>query len=401
MLGVTSQPQSAAKVTDAIPRVTLDQIFTSLCFLAGRERATFDEVRSLLQKETARRSPGSREALWTSARDTLGELQRLALAKTGPLPRKRSDVARLRESPCELTAEGRELASKYEEKSGKGFDLLLIRWVNEHPYFRSYLARLARGPIYVPDITSLKQVGDLDVTQANELGLRIASGCATRLRSVGWSDNGIEIVSREIRERLASDLPRFDLASLRGNAKAWVDFVQDSIVLPSFLAAENLPFDPVTFQHIIRVAQQFLAGAWTSSLSTFDGRVLFATCSFEPRLEDVPLSSESRVHAVLHHGRSWASSRFETSLAIAYSSVSGGRPGTYADVYALRAVVCTELGIQPKVFELCLNDLSRDPQPGRPVLYTELPMRPPPAGEAYVELRGQRIGSVKVVSSAT
>ena len=398
-MGVNLEPPapSPSKITDAIPRVALEQLFSTLRLLASRERATFDDVRLLLQQETARRVPGSREAMWTSARDALAELQRLGLAKTGPLPRKRSEVDRLRGSPCELTSQGRELATRYQEKPGYGFDSLLIQWVNEHPYFRAYLARLGRGPMHVPDITSVKQVGEFDAAQIPELVRRIVANCAERLRPTGWTDEQLSVLEREIRERLSSTLTRVDPASLHRNAKAWVDIAQDSIVLPAFLLAENLPFDTVTFQHIIRISQQFLAAAWTSSHPGFTGRVVFSTCDFIPPIAAPPTTEENRVREVCHRGRSWATERFESALIKAHTMASAGRAGAYVDVYVLRALVCTELGIQPKVFELCLNDIARTPQPGRPLVYTELPMRPPPAGETYVELGGHRIGLVKLV----
>jgi len=384
------------KVTDAIPRATLEQIFVALRFLATKERSTFEEIRSLLQRETSRRAPASPEAMWTTTRDALAELQRLSLSTSGPLPRKRSEVERLRESPCQLTAEGLELVARYNERKSHGFDHLLLRWVNEHPYFRAYLTRLAEHPMHVPDVTSIKQIGELDAASGDELALRVIKSCAERLRSVGWTEERLDVLGREIKDRMSATIERLDRNTLRGNTKAWVDLVEDSIVLPSFLAAEQLQFDPVTFQHITKIAQEFLAAAWTSSPPGFEGRVIFSTCDFTPSLTSDETSS-GIVREVSHRGRSWASGRFDVALTRAYVLLSDGRSGTYADVYSLRALVCTELGIQPKVFERCLNEIARSPQPNRPVIYTELPMRPPPSGENYVAFGDHRIGSVKLV----
>lgn len=62
------------------------------------------------------------------------------------LPRKRSAVERLRETPCELTDAGRSLAMLVSEKQGRGraYDELLLAWINGHRYFRLY-ERLLQG----------------------------------------------------------------------------------------------------------------------------------------------------------------------------------------------------------------------------------------------------------------
>ena len=72
-----------------------------------------------------------------------------------------------------------------------------------------------------------------------------------------------EAFARAVGKRV-QDLGRTALTGL--DAKKWVDTIQDKVVLPSILTAEELPFsDPVTFQHVLKAARDFFAASWTSS----------------------------------------------------------------------------------------------------------------------------------------
>src|SRR5271168_2465183 len=100
-----------ATTTDTIPRASIDQILGGLRFLAKEDgRTTFDAVRVHFLAASRRRAPNTATAMWTVARDVLTELEKLKLATVGVLPRKLSDVQRLRETPCEISEAGFEMA---------------------------------------------------------------------------------------------------------------------------------------------------------------------------------------------------------------------------------------------------------------------------------------------------
>jgi hypothetical protein len=385
------QPPKA--MTDVIPRVGVEQLLGALKVLASANggRAAFEDVRQLLQRTSIKRTAGSREAMWTSTRDALAELQRLGFATTGPLPRRRSEVERLRQSPCAITDTGAAMATLFSEKPSRAYDALLVTWVNNHPYFREFVVRLTTGPLYVPDVTSVKQVGDFDGRPMTEVARRIADDGTARLARAGVPEDVRLKYEASVHERL-SKLKLPDRDSLRTDSKQWVDLIEDAAVLPALLAAESLPFDHVTFQHLVRISQQFLCASWTSSHPRFTGRIVYLTSEFTPSL-----SGSEPIQSVAHHGRAWASERFESRVIEAYAALSEGRTAPYVDAYALRAFVCVELGIQPKVFELCFQDFARPGHSSGVIVYTELPMRPPPQGELYVELAGQRIGLIKLI----
>src|SRR5262249_34966803 len=147
------------------------------------------------------------------------------------------------------------------------------------------------------------------------------------------------------------------------------------------------PFDPVTFQHLIKASQEFFAASWTSSHPEFPGRVVFSTCDISPvpGIEDAP----SKEYGILHHGKSYAAGDFEVALNQAYQRLTGGNR-SYADAYQLRAIVCVRLAIQPAVFAGCLAHLIQNRKPPAPSIYTEIPFEPPPKGEPYVEIGTNR-----------
>jgi len=378
------------RVTDSIPRVGIDQMLDVVATLNSKGKSTFDDVRQRLHGRSARRAPASREAMWTVARDVLSDLQRLGFAVVGVLPRKRSEVDRLRESPCDLTESGRALANLFAQGRGRAFDHLLVAWTNEHPYFRLFMNRLLSGPLHIPDITTVRQVGS--PAAGTPLAERIISSCSARLAATGYPDAKRERFAAAVHDRVAQLETRSSLGDL--DAKKWIDAVEDLIVIPAFLCAEALPFDAVTFQHLIRVSQDFLSAGWTSSYPGFEGRVVFATCEFQPALGD-----DARAVGVVHHGRTYAARGFKEALRTGHQRLAG-RQGTYVDAYALRALACIQLGIQPVVFAHCLEDVIRAGDASGLLIFTELPFAPPPPGEAYVEVSSRRVGLIKVVVAA-
>ena|SRR2546425_8590973 len=148
----------APKLTDSIPRASIRQILDVLV-LISQGATNFEHVRLQLHSRSGRKAPGTRHAMWTVARDTLSDLHKLGFITAGILPRKLSDIDRFRESPCRITERGLELAGLFADKPGRAYDELLVVWMNEHPYFRSFMTRLLRAPLHVPDITNANQLG--------------------------------------------------------------------------------------------------------------------------------------------------------------------------------------------------------------------------------------------------
>jgi hypothetical protein len=385
------------KTTDSIPRAAINQILQVAALLAeSKGQSTFNEVRLFLLKRSQRTAPTSQSAMYTVARDVLLDLQKLEFLKAGMLPRTQSQLATLGEAPCELTDAGRELASLYGEKGtrGRAFDRLMLAWLKHHPYFKAFIARLHDRTLWLPDVTSVKQLGaDARVDDnLNTLTRRLSDHCLQRLDGAGLRAPQAESLAKSIHDRV-QELGRVTLSAL--DAKKWVDAIQDRIVIPATLESEALPFsDAVTLQHILKAAKDFLAASWTSSLPEHSLRAVFPTCEFRPALGEA-----NDVIDIVHHGKSFAAPHFANAVRKAYGRAAPG-PNAYANAYAVRALVCTELQIQPKVFALCLDELIEIGPPSGLTIYTELPFDPPPPGEDYIEVGRSRIGLLKLTASS-
>lgn len=281
------------------------------------------------------------------------------------------------------------MAALHSAKRGQAYDTLLLAWLNSHPYFRELISHILASRLYVPEVTNAAQVGNSRV--ASELAANVARNCLDRLAKVNFASQKASAFEQSVRRRVA-DIAR-DLGSPDVDSKKLVDLVQDSVVIPSFLEAEQLPFDPVTFQHLLKIVGEFYAAAATTSHPDFDGRVVFSTCDFTPSPAD---DSAAEITAVQHHGVGFARPQFAVSLTNAYNRVAGASGG-YGDAYALRAIVCVNLRVQPPVFAACLKDLMTTGESAELTIYTELPFTPPPPGESYVVVGGRRIGKLKLV----
>jgi hypothetical protein len=381
------------KTTDTIPRVSVDKILKTLDFVASiGGKTSFEQVRLYLAKHSDRLVPASATAMWKTALDSLSELKKLGFMTVGVLPNKKSLVLRNAETPCQITEAGGILAELYRNSRGKAFDEMMLAWLRSHTYFRAFIIRLQQQPLFVPDVTSVKQLGPdaLKLESLDLLASRIADNCIQRLKAIDFPQEKGKVLVRVISERLRTLGQQVSLTEL--GSKQWVDAIQDRVVIPAFLAAESLPFDAVTFQHVIRASKDFFAASITTAYPDYSLRVIFATCDFYPDVKEDP---DQDVKEVSHHGKTYASSQFIDALINAYQRLSGAA-SVYVDAYSLRAVVCLQLMIQPQVFEACLKQ-AMDRQSGSEVtVYTELPFDPPPPGEDYVEVDGNRIGLIKL-----
>jgi hypothetical protein len=316
-------------------------------------------------------------------------LQKLGFVEAGVLPRTQTLATRHADAPCKLTDAGKNLADLYKESPGRAYDQLLLAWVNQHPYFRVLIVRLHKTPLYVPDVTSVKQIGS--ETSSDHIASRISEACLKRMGTAAFATEKADIFKRTVNDRIRDLNSAVSLSEL--DTKKWVDAIQDKVVIPAFLAAEELPFDAVTFQHLLKSAKDFFAASWTTSHPEFSVRVIYPTCGFIP-----DIGGEVQITGVMHHGRSFARDRFIDTLKASYNRLVKS-PGSYADAYAVRALVCIDLQIQPKVFAACLRDIiAIGPSPDL-TIYTELPFDPPPQGEEYLEIDRNRIGLLKLTTS--
>lgn len=281
----------AMSTRDNIPRVThLVQFEAILDGLA--EGLCFDELRKRLRRvaiDLARVSGGHEPGghpdyqMWNPTTDALADLMRWGWVGKAALPSSRDRVGAYRTVLYGLTGEGRQWTQN--RNAGEARDALGRKLIEQHPYFRQYLIRLNKAPLFIPelaesDIDSRATPETLDYLRVvKEVFRRIE---ASPVRPIGSAVELQKQVSMYVRRRFAHVQPK--------NRKALLDALLDA-VLAGVLEAEGLGADPASFVIINSWARElFLTGSsryvneapggwlhWSGADICVDGSVLSYT----------------------------------------------------------------------------------------------------------------------------
>src|SRR2546426_11686624 len=95
--------------TDSLPRVQVRDMFMTLRLLDAAHETTLENVR--LRLCTDRKGKRRGDYLFSTARDTASELQRLGLLEAGPFPKDSRDYAKMRDNELEIPDQGSRLAT--------------------------------------------------------------------------------------------------------------------------------------------------------------------------------------------------------------------------------------------------------------------------------------------------
>jgi len=235
---------------DNIPRVThLVQFEAMLDGLA--EGLSFDELRKRLQRvaiDLARVSGGHEPVghpdyqMWTPTTDALEDLMRSGWVKRSTLPSSRERVDAYRSVFYELTDEGRKWT--HNRNPGEARDALGCKLIEQHLYFRQYLKRLSKGPMFIPELAESEinprtTPETLDYRAiASEVFHRIEASPA---KITGSIEKMQDLISMYVRRRFVHMQPK--------NRKALQDALLDAL-LAGVLEAEGLGADPASFSII-------------------------------------------------------------------------------------------------------------------------------------------------------
>ena len=275
------------KQSDTIPRVTHLTQFESV--MDGLDESlTFDGLRTRLCQVATdlARLNGGREPsghpdyrMWSPTKDALEELMRLGWVAKEPLPSARHRVDVYRQKQFLLTDEGREWVRI--TNAGQAREFLGQALIKQHTYFREYLARLATGPIFIPefnetDIESRATPDSLDYDSlASDVADRVHESPAGKNRLVpNISGN---LLQHYVLRRFSKRQPK--------NRKALLDAMQDA-VSSRVLRSEDLHADPASFvilsswsrELFITGTSRYVRGAaggwlhWAAADITPDGR---------------------------------------------------------------------------------------------------------------------------------
>src|ERR1043165_4992538 len=140
--------------TDSLPRVQVRDLFMILRLLAASHETTLENVR--LRLCTDRKGQRRGDYLFSTARDTARELQRLRLLEAGPCPKDGRDYAKMKDNELEITEEGSRLAGKFEADRASAYDELFAKMYQAHRHLREYARVLSEGHLFAPVLTSVK-----------------------------------------------------------------------------------------------------------------------------------------------------------------------------------------------------------------------------------------------------
>jgi hypothetical protein len=378
--------QTTTAATDTIPRASLESIVSSLEIIASASDAVpFDDVRIALQQVSlARPSPLLRTAMLSTTRDVLADLRRLKLIDlVGPLPRPSQTVQK--ECLCRLTLAGIDMARKFQNDKGLGYDALFALWYEFHPHFATLITRLQSRPFFLPEFTGAKHLSP-ELIKTLDTGIfaeGIAAKTVAKLPAQFFEHVSSERVILEVTSRAAELHSKTSMETVVDPQQA-VEKIQDTVVAPAILACEGLEFDRVSLKHILKAARDFFACSSTTMLPDCDSRTYFITSHLDQGEND-------KTH-IVHHGVRYAEDSFGAVMRSCYEMLNMGGM-SWVDAYALRAQVCVDLRIQQEVFNRCLGEYV-ERNPGG--VGTELAFKCGPAGEKPIEVRGKEIGLIKL-----
>jgi len=381
--------------TESLPRVQVRDMFMVLRLLEGAEETTVENVR--LRLCTDRKAQRRGDFLFSTARDTASELQRLGLLEGGPFPKDSRDYAKMKDNTLTITSEGRSLAAKFGAVRATAYDDLFGKMYYAHRHLRDYARVLSERSLFAPVFTSVKDHISAAYSEAAALAEDIANGgfrgedmlaaLERRLKRALTADErkeietGIKALITETQMSAAAD----DTTAF---AKKLLQKAND-LVIPVLLTGLGLDCDFRTHRVAWALGQEFLVWCPTTSHPEFEGTVVFRTARLQ-------LSEDGgHVKHIIFDSR--ASELEQVFLARLFSTYSRlqktGRP-TYVPAWELRAAFCFENSCQPSVFNRLFEQ-----QYARSDGY-DLQMeiqRQRPRFEAPLRAGARNIGSVRVV----
>jgi hypothetical protein len=380
--------------TDSLPRVQVRDLFMILRLLAASHETTLENVR--LRLCTDREGQRRGDYLFSTARDTASELQRLGLLEGGPFPKDSRDYAKMKDNELEITEEGSRLADKFESDRAAAYDELFGKMYQAHRHLREYTRVLSDGHLFAPVLTSVKDHISGAYSEAASLAQEIANG-----------DLRIEDMMAVLETRIKRQLTKNEKTEIEGGARSVISETQMSattddptafakkllqkindLVIPVLLRDRGLDCDFRTHRVAWSLGQEFLIWCPTTSHPEFDGTVVFPTASLGVSQDRATLKKISFTRF------SDLEQPFLPRLLAAYAKLQKLGRGTYVPAWELRAVFCLENLCPPATFNRLFEqqyarsdgyELQMEIQRQRPRF--ELPLR---AG-------ARNIGSVRVV----
>ena len=269
--------------TDSLPRIQVRDMFMLLRLFERTDQTTLENFR--LRLCTDRKSQRRGDYLFSTARDTASELQKLGVLKGGPFPKDSRDYVRMCNNALSITKSGRALLSLFAADRGAAYDDLFGRMYAAHRHLRDYAAILSTRPVFVPVLTSVKDHISPAYTNAVALADDLSRGdfrveemlaSLTQRLKRALSDSE----RKEIEDGARSLVVETRLSAASEDATEFAKKVIDKlnfIVVPAVLREAGLNCDYRTHRAAWSIGQEFLVWCATTSHPDHQGTLVFGT----------------------------------------------------------------------------------------------------------------------------
>ena len=288
-----------------------------------------------------------KDRYWAPTRDCLSELMRWGAVAEKSLPSARRFVDRYGGETYELTALGLQLARLSADRV-QFVDEVIRRLIAAHPYLRSLLGLLDKGPVFCPAISE----GDVERHRAGTAGWAL------------WASErmGDETPPGAIEEEIATHLNRRfgHPGAGRPSSKAIAETTNDALMVAAF-AARDLRLDATTIKTLQRWGTDLLIYDQSRYVPSHPGvNVIWlaADLEFTPG-EDILVARRG----LAKHGERVARSflpAYQEQARLSESSLAV----PYLPVHALRAQVAYECRVTRHLCDLVLSRLADGDYPG-------------------------------------
>jgi hypothetical protein len=256
-----SKPQGTE--TDSVPRVSARDLFMVLQIFDRRPETTLEEVRLRICVDREKQRRGT--ALWSSARDTAGELVKLGLIEGTTYSRTSRLYEAMKSNKLTLTNDGKQMIGLLKVDKKKAYDELFQQLVARHAYVRDFIRTLKRTEFIAPVISSMKDHVAPRYSTNSYLTADLAAGkfetkiflarLAERLRRELRPAEETEIVEK-LREMVGESKRSAVLDDGIKVAKLVLNRLND-IIIPAVFRSDALGFDARSHRALWSMGEDF------------------------------------------------------------------------------------------------------------------------------------------------
>ena len=381
--------------TDTVPRVAARDLLLILRTFEQSPESTMENIRLRLCHDRKMKRRGT--FLWSTARDILGELDRLGYVSSAPSPKTSRHFEEVATMPVRISEDGRALLATFANDKGAAYDSLFARLYEQHPYLQAMVAVLQRQRLLAPVISSMKEHVSERYTSASILAEEIGKGTLDIEGLLGRLVHRIgrplsDDETREIQEGVADLLRDAAMSAIQEELPKFAKNIMEKlnhVAIPALFRRDGIGFDYRTHRTLWAIGEEFRVWCVTRSHPDYDGWLVYPTARFELSADGKQVSK-----MIFDSGLAHVREGFLRRLFEAYQQLQALRGSTYVTAWELRAVFCVENRCQRTTFDKVFAEHYAGDDAYR--LHLEI-QRNKPQHEDALRAGDRNIGTVRVI----